>query len=151
MSTTGSLIRLSLVALSLTAGTAAAQSSTNPPIKVEKDHPMGGHSMEHMSGWKELDAYHTVMMSVWHPAKESGDVKPIRHHADALATAGETWAKAAVPKTCDSPDNRATIARVDADSKSLAVLVKAGSDVDVMKALKDLHERFEVVHRGCKA
>jgi hypothetical protein len=138
-----------VVTFLVSASVAAAQAT--PPIKVEKDRPASGHSMEHMSGWKELDAYHMVMMGVWHPAKESNDLKPIRARADSLAIAGDAWAKAAVPKSCDSPENRANIARVNADSKALAAKVKDGSDADVMAALKALHDRFELVNRGCKA
>lgn len=141
------LLQLSL-AVSLLAGTAVAQSAP-PVVKVEKDHP-AGHSMEHMSGWRELDAYHMVMMRVWHPAKEKSDLKPIRAEADALVKAADTWAKAGIPKECDTPENRAAIQKVQSESVALAALVKAGSDKDVMASLKALHDRFEVVNKSCK-
>ena len=34
---------------------------------------------------------------------------------------------------------------------ALAALVANGSDADVLAALRALHDRFEVVNRGCKA
>jgi hypothetical protein len=141
-------LALAVTVLSLTAVSAVGAQQQSIPVK--KDAPAATHSKEHMAGWKELDAYHMVMMGVWHPAKEKADLKPIRAKADSLALAADVWAKAAVPKACDSPDNRAMIARVNADSKALATLVKTGSDADVMAALKAVHDRFEVVNRGCK-
>ena len=109
-----------------------------------------GHSMEHMSGWKELDAYHMVMMQVWHPAKEKGDLAPIRAQAGKLADAADTWAKAAVPSACDTPDNRSNIAKVQTESRALVTLAASGSDADLKAALAAVHERFELVNRGCK-
>lgn len=142
-----------VVSLSLVALSSATAQHEHPPVKVEKDKPAAahtGHSQEHMSGWKELDAYHMVMMQVWHPAKEKGDLAPIRAQAGKLADAADVWAKAAVPSACDSPDNRASIARVQAESRALVALAASGSDADLKAALAAVHERFELVNRGCK-
>lgn len=141
------VVAVLLVAVS---STARAQHE-HPPTKVEKDKPAASHSMEHMSGWKELDAYHMAMMQVWHPAKEKGDLAPTRAQAGKLADAADQLAKAAIPAACDTQANRDTVARVQADSRALAALVASGDDAQVKDALAALHERFEVLNRGCKA
>ena len=138
-------------ALSLAVTSTAGAQHEHPPIKVEKGTPTAGHSAEHMSGWKELDAYHMVMMQVWHPAKEKADLSPIRAQAGKLSDSAEQLAKAAIPAACDTPANRDAVARVLADSRALATLAASGSDAQVKDALAALHERFEVLNRGCKA
>jgi len=138
-------------ALAFAALTPAAAQHEPAPVKIEKDRPAAAqHSMEHMSGWKELDAYHTVMMAVWHPAKEKNDLAPIRAQAAKLAQAAEVWVKAAIPSACDTPDNRTNIVKVSEESRALATLVQAGRDEQVKPALKALHDRFELVNRSCK-
>ena len=142
-----------VASLSFVALSSASAQHEHPPVKVEKDKPAAattGHTKEHMSGWKELDAYHMVMMQVWHPAKEKGDLAPIRAQASKLADAADVWAKAAVPSACDTPDNRSNIAKVQTESRALVTLAASGSDADLKAALAAVHERFELVNRGCK-
>ena len=142
-----------VVSLSFVALSSASAQHEHPPVKVEKDKPAAGHSghsQEHMSGWKELDAYHMVMMQVWHPAKEKGDLAPIRGQAGKLADAADVWARATVPSACDTPDNRANIATIRTESRALVTLAGSGSDADLKAALAAVHERFELVNRGCK-
>ncbi|HYC53109.1 MAG TPA: hypothetical protein VEB19_18540 [Gemmatimonadaceae bacterium] len=141
-----------VVAFTFSALSTAAAQHEHAPAKVEKDKPSAsaGHSNEHMSGWKELDAYHMVMMRVWHPAKEKNDLAPVRAQAAKLAGAADAWAAAAIPSACDTPENRTNIAKVKADSRALASLVATGTDADVKPSLAALHERFELVNRGCK-
>lgn len=146
--------RLAALATALSCTTfsaASAQQHEHAPVKVEKDKPAAGHSMEHMSGWKELDAYHMVMMQVWHPAKEKSDLAPIRAQATKLADAADVLAKASVPAACDTPATREAVAKVQADSRALAGLVASGTDAEVKDALKALHDRFEGLNHGCKA
>ena len=103
------------------------------------------------SGWKELDAFHTLMAATWHPVSKSSDFTVIRAKAGALAEAAHVWATATVPTACDTKANRDAIAAVAKQSKDLAALVAAkGSDADVKTALHDVHERFEVVEHGCQ-
>jgi hypothetical protein len=142
-------------ALPLGATRAAAQQHANhQPPKVSKDAPAAErHDASHAaSGWKEMDAFHQLMMQTWHPAKSSNDLAPARAKAGAMADAARAWAAAAVPKGCDTPETRATVARLATDSRALADLVaRAGStDAQVRDALKALHDRFEPVEHGCR-
>ena len=118
--------------------------------------PLSAQSMDHgsdhhaSSGWKELDAFHTLMAAAWHPAK-SNDLKPIRAKADSLSASALVWSKAKVPTACDTEPLRAAIADVVTGSAKVAHLVaQNATDADVRAALHDVHERFEVVEKGCK-
>ena len=118
--------------------------------------PLSAQSMDHgsdhhaSSGWKELDAFHTLMAATWHPAK-SNDLKPIRARADSLAAAARVWSQAKAPAACDTETLKAAIADVVTGSAKVEQLVaKNVADAELRAALHDVHERFEVVEKGCK-
>lgn len=154
--------RIPLIAavIMLTAGTAGAQASTEkakPPVKMEAmDHSKmmekeKGMAMEHaMSPWKELDAYHMLMMATWHPAKDQNDLKPMRDKATAMVDAAKTLAASTAPKGCDAPKLKETAAALPAATQKVADLVTAKADDATLKtALKALHEQFDVLEMGC--
>lgn len=143
--TTLAALTIAVVALPAVAGAQQVQAAPAQPKTMK--HMSEDHAA---SGWKELDAFHTVMAATWHPASKSNDLKPIREKAIALSDAAQTWAAAKVPAACDKKELRDAITAVASQSKSLAELVaKKGSDADVKKALSDLHTKFEVVEHGC--
>lgn len=110
--------------------------------------PMEGHHTA--SGWKELDAFHEVMAATWHPAKEN-DLKPIRAQADSLAASAKRWAASKVPAACDTKPIKDAIADVVTGSLKVTQLVTSrAADTELRSALHDVHERFEVVEKGCK-
>jgi hypothetical protein len=124
----------------------AAHAAHGTPTAVKKDAPHAA------GGWKEMDAFHNVMAATWHPAGQKNDLKPLRAQAGALADAARTWAAAPVPKACDTPATRRTIAGLAADSRALADLVAkpASTDAELKTALRALHDRFETVEESCK-
>lgn len=118
------------------------------PLSAQSmDHGAGHHAA---SGWKELDTFHTLLAATWHPA-ESNDLKPIRARADSLSLAAQAWSKAKVPTACDTEPVKTAIADVVTGSAKVEQLVAGNaSDADVRAALHVVHERFEVVEKGCK-
>lgn len=111
----------------------------------------GSTSHEHMSGWKELDAYHMVMMQAWHPAKDAGNLAPARAQAAALAQHASQWAASTAPAACDTPAAREGVKKVQAGSQAFAKLVSGNAaDAAVLAALRTLHDDFEAVNRGCR-
>lgn len=148
-------------AMMFTAGTAAAQASGEkpksvPPVKQEAmDHAKMekemGKGMEHaMSPWKELDAYHMLMMATWHPAKDQNDLKPFREKATAMVEAAKTLAASTAPKGCDAPKLKETAAALPAATQKVADMVAAKADDAALKtALGALHEQFDVLEMGC--
>lgn len=103
------------------------------------------------SGWKEMDAFHKLMMATWHPASGKNDLAPTRARAGEMADAARSWAAAAVPKACDTPATRATVAALATDSRALAnqATTTGATDAALKASLKALHDRFESVEHGC--
>ena len=59
----------SILTLSLVLGASSLSAQGSKPAMAMDDHAM--------SGWKELDSFHMLMMETWHPVKKSGDLKPM--------------------------------------------------------------------------
>lgn len=164
MKRTAIVVTIATVLLSASAAAQHGGHGSQPaPAKPDSATPAGhgahgahgasatGSSAEHMSGWKELDAYHMVMMGAWHPAKASGNLAPARAQASALASRADAWAASAVPAACDTPAARTSVRKVREGSRAFAQLVAAeAGDAETLAALRALHEEFEVVNRACK-
>ena len=84
-----------LIAAPLSAPLSAQEKPPVKPPVAEMDHAKMDHSkMDHSKmdhgaatadGWKELDAYHLLIMATWHPAKDKNDLAPIRAKAISIA------------------------------------------------------------------
>ena len=121
---------------------AQTQDSAKAPMKME-DHAM--------SGWKELDAFHIVMMQTWHPASMMKNLQPTREKAAELAQKGAAWSTGTFPMGCDDSLTRAAVAKIAGEAKALGDLVAAKAADDALFAgLKALHQQFESVEKGCK-
>ena len=134
------------------AGHTAAPAAKADSAKAHAGHDAVRKDAPHAAGgWKEMDAFHNVLAATWHPASKSDDLKPLRARAGALADAARAWAAAAVPKACDTPATRSTIAALATDARALADLVAkpASTDAQLKASLKALHDRFEPVEHGC--
>lgn len=133
-----------LALLCLAAAPAAAQ---------QHDHgAQHGAAQQHAAGgWKEMDAFHQLMMATWHPASGKNDLAPARAKAGELAAAARAWKAAAVPRACDTPATRTAVAKVAADADAFAALAaQAGTtDAALKAALKGVHDAFEPVEEGC--
>ena len=142
-------IRLAAAALLFTAATASAQ---QPPASMDKmDHSKMGQAMTHaMSPWKELDAYHMLVMATWHPARDKGDMAPTRAKIAEMVASAKVLAGSIAPKGCDSPTIKATAAGLPAETQGVADLVsRNANDATLKSALKALHDTFDVLEKGC--
>ncbi len=157
----------------IAASTAAAQTATEktkekPPAGMagmdhskmgQMDHSKMGqmdHSkmgaMEAKSGWKELDAYHQLVMDTWHPAKDKNDLAPTRAKSADLVKAAKALASSTAPKGCDTPKLKEAAAEVPRATQAVADLAAKNADDAALKAaLKDLHDKFEVLAMGCSS
>ena len=135
----------------LCASTVSAQTTTKPA-----EHKMD-HKMEHkddashaMSPWKELDAYHMLMMATWHPAKDKSDMAPTRAKIGEMVASAKVLAASKAPKGCDAPAVKAAATALPAETQGVADLVaKKADDATLKSALKALHEKFDVLEEGC--
>jgi hypothetical protein len=109
-------------------------------------------SAHEMSPWKEMNAFHTVLAAVYHPAAEAGNVKPLRQKANDLAAKAREWATSTAPAACATESNRATVAAISLDAVAIGNQVLAeASDADLKKAITALHGKFEGVEKTCSA
>lgn len=116
------IVRLMGVALVLAPAMALAQAKPvekKPMAKPAMQHDMSkmshdtgmkhdmagmgqGQGMGEMkSGWNELDAFHTLLMSV-SSAANKGDLKPARAKGAELSKAADAWLASKGPASCDN-------------------------------------------------
>ena len=128
-----------------------------PPVKppvAEMDHSKMDHrKMDHgaakAEGWKELDAYHMLMMATWHPAKDKNDLAPIRAKAADMVASAKLVAASKAPMSCQKPDLLKAQAALPGESEKVAAMVAAkAADADLKAGLKGLHDRFDLLE-GC--
>ncbi|HEY0930358.1 MAG TPA: hypothetical protein VGE27_10615 [Gemmatimonas sp.] len=138
----------------------AALQAQQPPAKTEPakaapamDHNRMDHGAMHgakADAWKELDAYHMLMMATWHPAKQNNDMAPIRAKVGEMVAAAKVVAASKAPASCQKPELLKAQAGLTAETEKVATLVnKKASDADLKTALGTLHEKFEVLEEGC--
>ena len=147
-------------ALFIAASSASAQTPpAQPPAKGDKMGQMD-HAKEHakmeqdmhhaMSPWKELDAFHMLVMATWHPAKDKGDMTATRAKSAELVASAKTLAASSAPKGCDAPKVKDAVKGLPAEAQNVADLVtKKADDATLKAALKTLHDKFEVAEGGC--
>jgi soluble cytochrome b562 len=101
------------------------------------------------SGWAELDAFHSLLMSTWHPALKDS-LTMARSLAPQLAASAEKWAKSKGPAACDNATARKALPGIVADAKTYAkVVADKGNDAAVKAALKKVHDGFEIAGKPC--
>jgi uncharacterized protein involved in copper resistance len=103
--------------------------------------------------WKELDAYHALMMATWHPAKDKNDLAPIRAKATEMVASAKVVAASKAPASCGGKaEVTKAQAALPAETEKVAKLVAAkASDADLKAGLKTLHDKFDVLEEGCGA
>lgn len=150
-------VALALASLSLTARLSAqvAPPVTPPPAMdhAKMDHAKMDHSkMDHGAkgdGWKELDAYHMLMMATWHPAKDKNDLAPIRAKATEMVASAKLVAASKSPMACQKPELLKVQAALLAETERVAAMVTAKvADAELKAGLKGLHDRFDLLE-GC--
>ena len=135
---------------------AGSMSAQQPPAKEKMagmDHDKMMQEMDHAGGpWKELNAYHELMMAAWHPANGKNDLAPTRAKIVDMVAAAKTLAASTAPKACDAPKLKAVATSLPKDTQTVADLVaKKADDVALKAAMKALHQKFEVLEKGCEA
>jgi hypothetical protein len=127
---------------------------SNKTGSAEMSHDMSmmgtGPGMGEMkSGWGELDAFHTLLMSVWHPAQKDS-LTMARSLAPTMVASAEGWAKSKGPAACDNAVARKALSALVADAKAYAGAVTAkANDAAVKAGLKKVHDGFETAGEPC--
>ncbi|MDP1890279.1 MAG: hypothetical protein Q8K55_05255, partial [Gemmatimonadaceae bacterium] len=118
-----------------------------PSMVLAQGQGMGMGEMK--SGWNELDAFHTLLMSVWHPAQKDS-LTMARTLAPTLAASAAAWEKSKGPAACDNAAARKALPGIVTDAKSYANAASTtANDAAVKAALKKVHDGFETVGKPC--
>jgi len=143
-----------LLATSAALIAAPLSAQDKPPVKppvAEMDHSKMDHSkMDHgaakAEGWKELDAYHMLMMATWHPTKDKNDLAPIRAKATEMVASAKLVAASKAPMSCQKPELLKAQAALPGETEKVAAMVAAkAADAELKAGLKGLHDRFDVL------
>lgn len=130
---------LALTASMLAAGPALAQGHSHDAAAKHEAGP-----------WKEMDAFHKLLGTTFHPAEGKKDLKPLRAKADSLSAAARTWAASTPPKACAAAEVRTTVGEISTDALAIGNQVLAqATDADLLKAITALHAKFEGVEKKC--
>lgn len=101
---------------------------------------------EQSAEWKELDSFHALMAKVYHPLKDSGDLKPAKEEMTRLADAAADWSAASLPEKVNTPAMREKLEKLKTESRALAHEISASASDDVIKAkVVKLHDLFHSI------
>lgn len=101
------------------------------------------------SGWGELDAFHALLMAVWHPA-QNDSLAMARSLAPTLVASAIAWEKSKGPAACDNAAARKALPGIVTDARTYAnVAATKANDAAVKAALKKVHDGFETVGKPC--
>ncbi|MBI2408612.1 MAG: hypothetical protein HYV19_09965 [Gemmatimonadetes bacterium] len=127
-----------------------AQAKPAMPHDMSKMGQGQGMAMGDMkSGWAELDAFHSLLMSTWHPAMKDS-LAMARTLAPQLVVSAEAWAKSKGPASCDNAAVRKALPGIVADAKAYAkVVADKRNDAAVKGALKKVHDGFDAAGKPC--
>ena len=95
--------------------------------------------------WPEMDSFHTIMVDVYHPLKDSGNVRPIMARATELADEAEKWSSAALPEKVNNAEVKELLMQLKVGTRQLADRNKEGKEEVVRTQLHELHELFHKI------
>lgn len=99
--------------------------------------------------WKEMEEFHTVMSSSFHPADE-GNLKPLRENAADLLTKAKAWQKSVVPPGFNAVMTKDVLNRLTKQCTIVKDAVKnKKADADLVKLITEAHEIFHEIKEKC--
>jgi hypothetical protein len=101
-------------------------------------------------GWKELEAFHTVMAGTFHPA-EDGNLQPVRDKASDLLARAKTWQGSTVPPDCDQEKTAKALETLVDECEQVDSGVNAKkSDAELTKLITAAHDAFHAIVEKCR-
>ena len=92
--------------------------------------------------WNEMETFHKVMSSTFHPAEE-GKFEPIRTRSQEMLDKAIAWKKSTPPEGYDKIVTAPLLKKLVKGSKELNKMVKANAaDKEIMEKLNALHDIF---------
>jgi hypothetical protein len=102
------------------------------------------------ASWKEMDEFHKIMASTFHPAEE-GKLEPIKTRSGEMVDKAVSWQKSDAPKGYNKNAVKASLKKLVSASKELHQLVKNNAADEVLKQkLSSLHDIFHEITEKCE-
>jgi len=106
-------------------------------------------SAQALDKWPTMKEYHALMSRTFHPA-ESGDFKPLRDNAQALADKSMELTKNDIPADIKTEALMAKVKTLQIQSNAVAKYVKANaSDEELKKLISQAHDTFHEIVGMC--
>jgi hypothetical protein len=100
--------------------------------------------------WKEMEDFHAVMGSTFHPAEE-GKLEPIRTRSKEMVDKAVAWEKSTAPEGYDKKAVSTTLKKLVTGAKDLDKMVKAkATDQALVTKLSSLHDVFHEIMEKCQ-
>ena len=99
--------------------------------------------------WAELEAFHKIMSSTYHPAEE-GNFEPIKTRIGEMVEAAAKLTANPVPAEYNKPEILDAAKKLQDGSKALEEKIKANAtNEDIFKDLNALHDTFHTIVGLC--
>ncbi len=99
--------------------------------------------------WAELETYHKVMSTTFHPAEE-GNFEPIKTRIGEMVEAAGKMNSNPIPAEYNKQDILDAAKKLETDSKALQDKITAGAtNEDIFKDLNALHDTFHTIVGLC--
>jgi hypothetical protein len=100
--------------------------------------------------WKELDAFHEVMSTTFHPSEE-GKLEPIRTRSAEMLEKATAWKNSTAPAGYDQNAVKKQLRSLVKGAKEIKQLVKENAADSVIKEkLAALHDVFHEIVEKCE-
>lgn len=99
-----------------------------------------------VSEWAKLDSFHLKLSEVYHPYADSGDLGPVKLHAEELALEADSWIAATLPDHVNQNEVKEKLDKLRTDSHTLSDLIHGeASDDEISSSLIALHDSFHAL------
>ena len=100
--------------------------------------------------WKEMENFHGVMSTTFHPAEE-GKFEPIRTRSAEMVEKAVAWKNSTAPGGYNQEAVQKILVKLVKGAKKVNNLVKkSASDADLKEQLTELHEIFHEITEKCQ-
>jgi|CXWL01.1.fsa_nt_gi hypothetical protein len=102
------------------------------------------------ASWKEMEDFHVVMSTTFHPAEED-NLQPLKEKAGDLVSRAKAWEKSAAPGGFNGSVTKPILKRLVQQCKVIKEAVgKDKTDAELKLMISEAHEIFHEIKEKCK-
>ncbi|MEJ0102886.1 MAG: hypothetical protein WDO19_10150 [Bacteroidota bacterium] len=100
--------------------------------------------------WKEMEDFHSVMATTFHPAEE-GNLKPIKTRSGEMLDKATAWKNADAPEGYNKKAVKSNLKKLVKGAKEIDKMVKENAaDTELVARLSKLHDIFHEIMEKCQ-